>query len=70
MNTKYTVEIDDNSLFFEVVEWDRIGQDRVGTVVGKYREESIANADCDILNRGYEYEMSAICATEFDEVTV
>lgn len=67
MNTKYTVEIDDELLMFFVVEWDEgVNGVRFGTTVGTHREEWIANAECEILNVGYEYEMSAICASEFD----
>lgn len=67
MNTKYTVEIDDEFHMFYVVEWeDYIGVTRIGETVEKYFMREAAVADCEILNRGYEYEMSAICASEFD----
>ena len=69
MNTKYTVELDEESLLFEVIEWsekDQFGM-RTGKVIGKHREEWSAIVDCEILNKGYEYEMSAIASSEFDE---
>lgn len=66
---KYTVEHDEESRMFEIIEWsdkDQFGM-RMGTTVGKHREEWISKADCEILNVGYEYEMAAIAASEFDE---
>ena len=71
MNQKYTVEIDDEYLMFYVVEWSESENgSRIGTTVSAHLDRTLAIADCNLLNEGYEYEMSAICATEYDEVTV
>jgi hypothetical protein len=68
MNQKYSVMFNDETRMFEVVEWDDPNNlsFRSGKSVAKSSHEWEANADCEILNVGYEYEMSAIVGSEWD----
>jgi len=64
---KYTVEYNDETRQFEVVEWSTTTTwSRVGTTVAKFSWEVDAIGECEILNVGYEYEMSEITSSEWD----
>ena len=65
---KYSVEYNDETRQFEVVEWSIMTAtwSRVGTTVAKFSSELDAVGECEILNVGYEYEMSEITSSEWD----
>lgn len=67
MNKKFTVEQCEKTKLFEVVEWtDAVNGTRTGKAVAKFAAEWEANGECEILNVGYEYEMSEIASCEWD----
>ena len=68
---KFTVEYNDETRIFEVVEWmELVDGIRTGSTVSRHVIRYGAETDCSLLNEGYEYAISAMCESEFDEVTV
>ena len=67
---KYTVEYDDEFGYcYEVVEWsDATNSVRTGETVAKFFSKEEADAECDILNAGYEYTLGQSPETEWDMV--
>lgn len=72
MSQKYTVEYNDETQDYEVVEWEDTGVNgvRAGITVSKTSAKWRAQRDCEILNEGFEYALGEMNSTEFDEVTV